>query len=534
MYSQELLSNPPAGALRVKSIAGNSGGALLGFFVAGLEAKDSRSLSTNLWMPGGRLLTDRAIFGFMVEGLFYFLCQCLMLFIDNCVVPRTGVAKAGAGPRATLEVSGAALLLIGCGTAFGPAWCSWQDWQRWLKNDLGGEMTIGGAIFCAGVVLWWVGLILWLAGRGRYRLEKPWVFVRMVAMTIGIILLTCLTMWLCVAVGAITFLELTPGFWVALVALTAIWAMIYSWLFNSENFANPLRGWPREAFEYQRSRHPSGLFSLTRLVRIHIIFTFEFCVWNATVAPAIYGNKNAHEYLVQAVKRFVAGRSQAPKTYELQTLYAAPANDLAAKRERYFLFYPPRDDLSNTVALLREKLNDDARKRWTVLPFSDPEAMQKVVFASGSPFPIFPPHAVTNVVKERLVDGGFAHNVPVEAARQLGARQVIVLDSSPASESQPSAHSSTNGPVFGQLSLNIPRLLPFLFESSQAADLLSREEMFIVTLAPRAEEKKWPWLADFSQKTVRRLLETAKRDTTNRIGRIEACGTPAFLVFISN
>lgn len=618
LYSHELLSNsrePPVTALQVKSIVGNSGGALLGLFVAGLEPKDARSLSTNLWRLDGRLMTDREIFGFMdlprwasfvvsawviiavlrlghwgkgsaslparvkglplsywcgmvamviltpillqvvngeygvehvpwVEGLFFFLCLCLLLFIDNCVVPNPLEAPDGAKPRWMLQAIGVALLTLGGGTAVFLAACSWRGHWKWLTDEIARQMTIGGALFCGCVLLSWVGLVCWVAARGRCQLSRPWVFVKMVAMAIFIILLAYATMLLWVWMNWITFLELTPGFWVALIALTAFWSLIYFWVFDSNKLAGRLSGkplliftWLREGFEYQRSRHPSGVLSLTRLARTHIIFTFGYCLWNAVVAPAIYGNKNAHNYLVNAMSRFVKDSRRTDKAYELQTLYAAPANDLAAQRERYFLFYPQRDDLSNTVALLTEKLNEDARKRWTVLPYTktNSEYMQKVVFASGSPFPIFPPHAIPSVttgVKERLVDGGFAHNIPIEAARQLGAQQVIVLDSSPPSSRRVTGEGKTNGPVFGQFSLNIPRLLPFLFESSQVGDFLSREEMFIVWFAPREQEKKWPSLFDFRKKTVQQMLGTARGDTNARIGRIEACGIPSFRHFI--
>jgi hypothetical protein len=264
------------------------------------------------------------------------------------------------------------------------------------------------------------------------------------------------------------------------------------------------------------------------MVRILLFFTFGFCYWNAVVAPAVYGNRQARAYLANAAQRFSAPTNR----YELQTLYAAPANDLAAKRERYFLFYPKRDSLSNTVEMLGEKLNSDARKRWTLLPFTPGgDEMRRVVFASGSPFPIFSPHAILlpgAEQKERLVDGGFAHNVPIEAAKQIGARQVLVVNSSPP---KIPANAKAHEAVFGQLSRNLPRLVPFLFERSQVADLLSQEDMFIVSLSPRSE-KDWPSLFDFRQRTVTRMLRAAEGDTTNRIGRIEAYGVPAFHTLI--
>jgi predicted acylesterase/phospholipase RssA len=156
--------------------------------------------------------------------------------------------------------------------------------------------------------------------------------------------------------------------------------------------------------------------------------------------------------------------------------------------------------------------------------------MREVVFASGSPFPFFSPHKVVSNPNEKgelLVDGGYVHNVPLEAAHELGARQVLLLNSSP--DEIPKTNTSSF--ELGQLSRNLPRLLPFLLDHSQVADLLIREEMCIVSLAP-APDKNWPSLFDFRRRTVNKLLQTAKTDAEKRIGRIVTCGPPVFLISI--
>jgi hypothetical protein len=84
LYSTRLLSNstnPPRPALAVKNIVGNSGGALLGFFIAGLEENDSRRLTHLLWGAPNNLVSDRQIFGFWDMPRWASFVACIWFFI---------------------------------------------------------------------------------------------------------------------------------------------------------------------------------------------------------------------------------------------------------------------------------------------------------------------------------------------------------------------------------------------------------------------------------------------------------------------
>ena len=161
--------------------------------------------------------------------------------------------------------------------------------------------------------------------------------------------------------------------------------------------------------------------------------------------------------------------------------------------------------------------------------------MRDVIFASGSPFPIFSPHRVfveATGEHEWLVDGGFVHNVPLEAAKEIGARQVLLLNSSPDDSVRPAQEQSLlRRSVFGQLIHGLPHLLPFLFKRSQIADFLMREQMFVVSISPGKREW-WPALFDFRKSIVRDLLKAAEEDRQQRVGRIETPGPPEFLFSI--
>jgi hypothetical protein len=327
---------------------------------------------------------------------------------------------------------------------------------------------------------------------------------------------------------------MTGRFWLCLILLSVAWSGLFFWAGTSPKGAGGWRRFPGQAYRYQFEKYPRGRWGFSRIVRMHLIFTLGFFYWNAVVAPALYGNEQARSYLDNAAVRFDEG---AANSYELKTLYVAPANDLAANRERYFLFYPTNIPVAD-FSTLQAKLGGEGRQRWTCSGAEKGgRAMREVVFASGSPFPIFAPHLYPqhpkeNQPAERLVDGGFAHNNPLEAAKQVGARQVLLLNSAPDTKlgSPPRILSRTEA-VFGQLTRNLPLLLPFLFERSQVADLLSQEEMCIIAISPEPR-KWWPPLFDFRRTTVTKLLQAADEDANRRIGRIVTCGPPVFATAI--
>src|SRR5262249_36969575 len=67
-----------------------------------------------------------------------------------------------------------------------------------------------------------------------------------------------------------------------------------------------------------------------------------------------------------------------------------------------------------------------------------PKLLLRVVRGSGTIYPGFPPVTIrdfpANDHSVRLIDGGFAHNSPVEAAVQWGATHIILIEASPKSE----------------------------------------------------------------------------------------------------
>lgn len=110
-----------------------------------------------------------------------------------------------------------------------------------------------------------------------------------------------------------------------------------------------------------------------------------------------------------------------------------------------------------------------------------PNHLLDTVMGSGTIFPIFPPRTLhdfpTPGESVDLIDGGFAHNSPVEAALWWGATHVILIEATPAA------------PVAGSredFMSNAQDAFEYLYQQTQLADARSRERISIFTLRPDA------------------------------------------------
>jgi hypothetical protein len=106
-----------------------------------------------------------------------------------------------------------------------------------------------------------------------------------------------------------------------------------------------------------------------------------------------------------------------------------------------------------------------------------PDLLLDVVLGSGSIFPVFPsrslPDFPTSAAEVELVDGGFAHNSPIEAAVLWGATHIILIEASPQVRLE-----RTN------FATNAVASFSHLYEQSQLLDARARGKVAIFTLAP--------------------------------------------------
>lgn len=68
-----------------------------------------------------------------------------------------------------------------------------------------------------------------------------------------------------------------------------------------------------------------------------------------------------------------------------------------------------------------------------------------------------------------------------------------------------------------------------MFERGQQSDRLSRQNLFVIGLAPILDEgEAWPGLAQFDAPTVEAMLAKAEKNLHARIGVAESWGEPRF------
>jgi hypothetical protein len=136
------------------------------------------------------------------------------------------------------------------------------------------------------------------------------------------------------------------------------------------------------------------------------------------------------------------------------------------------------------------------------------------VIGSGAIFPAFEPRELSGikrvmdktVTKEvSIIDGGFVHNSPIEAAVKLDATHIIVIEASP--ENRPSEHVN--------LLNNSVAAFNHLFAQAQLLDARSRRQAEIFTLQPASPtEKETPFLCtlDFGKNFITRAIECGRDD----------------------
>jgi len=172
-------------------------------------------------------------------------------------------------------------------------------------------------------------------------------------------------------------------------------------------------------------------------------------------------------------------------------------------------------------------------RNWRV--FRKPNATRAIdaVFASGSPFPMFPRHLAHTPggCAIRLIDGGYAHNIPLDAARSLGGRQVLIINASPEESGEDEQQTVQ---VTGQLVHESPRLLSFMFDRAQALDQSAGGTLLVASLGPHFDKDQnsfWPFLLDFRPEARKLVYDQARADIEGRrrIGRILNWGLPIFV-----
>jgi predicted acylesterase/phospholipase RssA len=399
-------------------------------------------------------------------------------------------------------------------------------------------ITLGTFLVCIGLIILLLGAVA-----GVYAVQRDY-HLRLRELLIGffVILLHAVSVYLILFVVIkllpdwLSPLELTGAFWMWLLATSLVLGtvLVLAGLGRRGRPLGKMAGYLRRSLEFLCSHHPNGNVVTRRFLRLALLAVSALAWWNLVLAPALYGNRSAQLYLAGAVDRFEKKTGQTQNEehrFRPTAHFIAPANVLARDGTRYFLFSPEgvecRKIPRRSGAEWRRYKEGAPEGECKSLPSQ--EFLEDVIFASGSPFPIFPAHGLEDGKrKEFLVDGGYSNNVPVDVALNVSAEQVLIVDSThPVESPARSTFLSRLGMrMTGELIRNLSRLPGYLFERSQELDRLSRRDLFVISLAPSRDEIDWPPLFDFRQSTVERMERVARRDLRRRIGLIESWGRP--------
>ena len=479
-----------------------------------------------------------------IAGIFYMLYAVIAIYSDNRVIYLKAF-KWRSVPLNAIEALGLVLAVV---AIFLPLVLKMNSFQ-WDPIDLAlGEINGGALATCFGFSVLFLLLHRAVARPGP---DVQIVPARLILSSLLLLVLAvAIPQFLLFATGKPTY-ELSVDFWLYLLVFSALTAGLFLVAGHLPGVA-PKANFVRETLDFLHAAFPrrTYMLPLRRHGRIALFFAMSFVYWNFVMAPALYGNEQAERYLANTYKKFVCaegttsplcdtpvvsqatlsqGRSWTPKT-----LFVMSATSLEQQEERYFLFHPEilgparcATDVSITdvdEGSLRELAALDRRWRIPGCTLTDAELLE-AAFSSGSPFPVFPAKRVAIHKGSRLVDGGYAHNMPIEASVKLGARRTLVVSSSPLHQHATDADSGgiwTSGFLFH----NLGRLFPYLFSRSQVEDALSAQDSLVVTISPLDRGARWPLLTDFHGATIEYLVEAANTDLTTRIGAIESWGTP--------
>lgn len=143
-----------------------------------------------------------------------------------------------------------------------------------------------------------------------------------------------------------------------------------------------------------------------------------------------------------------------------------------------------------------------------------PEILLDVVLGSGSIFPVFPARTLRDFPQRgesvELVDGGFAHNSPIEAAVRWGATHIILVEADPRQRGERRNFLQNAAGAFNHL-----------YYQAQLVDARSRQQERVVVFSLRPEPPHL-CLLDFADNLIDEAIDKGYREA-----RGEALGEAA-------
>lgn len=459
------------------------------------------------------------------EGVFYILTCILAHFCMTCVIREskhespTDVARllgrlAAVGLLFGVQLLGIALVA--------------RHWLRGLPEGLHRVPLPGLSVLAsAGVFVIAAALATGaLSGRWGLAVRGDHSYVAAMAAAATVIGAAFLPLVAATATGYGSMLELTGPYWSGLIGAGVVASVALLFFAHAPRRRVPcfLRGGLDGLMRDRRGVVTTSLAGT-------MVGLFAFCIacWVLLVAPAVYSNVRAVRAFGEALSedQLWTGSFQANLVVTGTLLRATQCSSARTINAGglYFCFEG------------QEGCGTPTGGPWQVFRKPAPARALDAVFASGSAFPVFPPHLarLPDGCEVHLVDGGYAHNIPLEAASMSDARQVLILNASPdpLDDAVPPPggfrHALQQAQLEGgQLFRSSPEVLSFLFSRAQELDRNIGGNLVVASLTPRSENGWWPGLLDFRPSVREELVRIASQDINQerRIGHVLSWGRP--------
>ncbi|MEO8380760.1 MAG: hypothetical protein ABI779_13940 [Acidobacteriota bacterium] len=564
-------SEAPADRLLINGIAGTSGGALLGYLASRRDTEESNEL-TEQWIDAHDNLVTRPkdIFpGFGVLRWFSLLLV-LAVFAATAAVHLPQRSKSAGREQAPFwytslvtVVIAAAPFLIWRHLIHDPVYPgNWETLAlltivvvahfihsvtrpRHGLLPVGRRLPLGLLVLTLGVVTAWF-LIVQTPAPGSHAVaahvlmdSRVWSLLTGLAILlmvgglsvaaashtrpdmalVGEYLQAWLVLILLVGVGGAVF---WVGYWLEHVTTLEMTVDYWLWVFIGALFASKLvvtmgrvyRKAPlRKGIEFLARATGSAPIPYTPAMSFAMWGGIVLTVWLAFVAPGLYSSENGRAEFGRAKKAHPHAHERVPLIVSMTEF----GGDSAGYRK-----YDPGDYYACRTGWLGVDAPDGTTSaRLFRLPAAD---FQDAVFASGSPFPIYPAASV-HVERDRkpglFLDGGYAHRVPIEAASLVRAAQVLVVENTSLGGADP-----PDSRRLGTLTTNLAKGFNFLFERSQGIDVQRSRQALVGTIYPDWSGPS-PFLMDFRRSVVRRLIQEANVNLHGqRVARVQSWGQP--------
>ena len=180
-------------------------------------------------------------------------------------------------------------------------------WSGEQKASPALELSVGTFLLCVGLLVLFVGAVSWAyAAQPRYHLARTHEFLSGFVVVLTHMVAVALILWAVTEVlpDRLSPLELTGEFWTWLFFTSLVIGLILLGIALLGRRHSRLVLQLRRSFLFLCSHHPNGEFVTRRFLRVAVLCVVALGWWNLVVAPALYGNRQARQYLEGAVARF--------------------------------------------------------------------------------------------------------------------------------------------------------------------------------------------------------------------------------------